>query len=408
MRELNLWVLPNSGYDTVPSLREHLYAFHREHPGIKVNIAVRTPRSLWDRLIAAAKEGGKGPDVVQLPSYWTSTLARLGALADLGELDPVLDLARWPASLRAQCRLDGTPRVHSLPWWVEARILYYRRDVLAQAGVAPASLATWDGFKDACRRISKKGLSVAGLQHPVANPNPRESVALADVAPCVWSRGGDLFAADGTRSLFQRERAQRGISDYFQLLSSGAMPLKGESGLAPLDLFEGACALQFSGRRPPPVPRRGPKRLLARRARRHVAAAPFPSGDGTTLLSAWNLGVARSTDVPREAFALLRWLVGGAASASYAQAIGAFPAAEGAAIFGPEDPELRDVFEEAFSRARLIPNLSVLGSLERVFERGMERLVRDVARRRWTPEALRTELIHAASEVDYILSFYAS
>ncbi|MBI2362030.1 MAG: hypothetical protein HYV15_01415, partial [Elusimicrobia bacterium] len=156
---------------------------------------------------------------------------------------------------------------------------------------------------------------------------------------------------------------------------------------------------------------RGMERLVrdvARRARRHVAAAPFPSGDGTTLLSAWNLGVARSTDAPREAFALLRWLVGGAASASYAQAVGEFPAAEGAAIFGSEDPELRDVFEEAFSRTRLIPNLSVLGSLERVFERGMERLVRDVARRRWTPEAMREELIHAASEVDYILSFYAS
>ncbi|MBI3298768.1 MAG: extracellular solute-binding protein [Elusimicrobia bacterium] len=408
MRELTLWTLPNNGYDTVPALREHLSDFHREHAGIRASVWVRTPRTLWERLLTAAKEGTSGPDLVQIPSHWTSTLARLGVLADLGELDPGLDLGRWPASMRAQCRLDGTPHVYSLPWWAEARVLYYRRDALKAAGCAPEDLAAWEGFTEVCRRAAKRALSSCGLQHPVANPNPRESVSLADVAPCVWSRGGDLFAADGTRSLFQRERAERGIADYFKLLASGAMPLKGESGLAPLDLFEGACALQFSGRRPPPVPRAGPRRASALRARGRIGAVPFPAGDGATILSAWNLGVLRNTPAPREAYALARWLSSGSPASAYARAIGAFPAAEGPAVMGDEDPDLRGVFEAAFARARMIPNLSVLGSLERVFDRSMERQVREVARRRWSPETLREELIHAASEVDYILSFHAA
>lgn len=406
--ELSLWVLPNAGYDTVQGLKEHLSAFHREHPGLKVSVRVRTPRTLWERLLGSAKEGVAGPDVVQVPSYWTSTLARLGALHDLGELDPALDLSRWPAPLRSQCRLDGTPQVYSLPWWVEARVLYYRKDALAAAGIDPSELATWEGFRNACRAVAKKSLGPCRLQHPVANPNPRESVSLADVAPCVWGRGGDLFSPDGGRSLFQRERAQNGIADYFQLLASGAMPLKGESGLAPLDLFEGACALQFSGRTPPPLPRSGPRRASARRARAALAAVPFPSGEGGTLLSSWHLGVGRLTPSPREAHALARWLVAGGNADAYARSIGAFPASEGAAAVGDEDHHLREAFEAAFSRARMIPNLSVLGSLERVFERSMESLVREVARRRWTPDSLRTELVHAASEVDYILQMSAS
>lgn len=406
--ELSLWVLPNAGYDTVAGLKTHLAAFHREHPGLRVAVRVRTPRTLWERLLGSAKDGVAGPDVVQIPSYWTSTLARMGALADLGELDPALDLSRWPAPLRSQCRLDGTPQVYSLPWWVEARVLYYRKDALAAAGVEPGDLATWEGFREACRLTAKKALGPCRLQHPVANPNPRESVSLADVAPCVWGRGGDLFSADGGRSLFQRERAQEGIADYFSLLASGAMPLKGESGLAPFDLFDGACALQFSGRTPPPVPSAGPRRAAARRARAELGAVPFPSGDGGTLLSAWSLGVGRMTTAPREAHALARWLVSGGNDSAYARSIGAFTASEGPACLADEGHGLREAFERAFARARMIPNLSMLGSLERVFERSMESLVREVARRRWSPESLRTELVHAASEVDYILAMSAS
>ncbi|TPW19843.1 MAG: hypothetical protein FD126_2286, partial [Elusimicrobia bacterium] len=110
----------------------------------------------------------------------------------------------------------------------------------------------------------------------------------------------------------------------------------------------------------------------------------------------------------REAHALARWLVSAGNASGYARSIGAFPAAEGPAALGHEDPALRAAFEAAFARARMIPNLSVLGSLERVFERSMESLVREVARRRWTPESLRTELVHAASEVDYILGMSAA
>ncbi|MDE2293084.1 MAG: extracellular solute-binding protein, partial [Elusimicrobia bacterium] len=211
MTELALWVLPDAGYATLPLLREHLADFHREHPGLRVSAHVRTPRTLWERLLEAAKEGGGGPDVVQLPSYWTSTLARLGVLADLGEVDYALDLARWPAPLRAHCRLEGSPTVYSLPWWVEARVLYYRVDALEAAGAAPEDLSGWDGFRHACRKVARKGLKACGLQHPVANPNPRESVSLGDVAPCVWGRGGQLFSNDGTRSLFHRGTAARGI-----------------------------------------------------------------------------------------------------------------------------------------------------------------------------------------------------
>lgn len=405
--ELALWVLPNAGYDTVPGLREHLAAFHREHPGLKVSVRVRTPRTLWERLLTAAKEGAAGPDVVQVPSHWTSTLARLGALADLGELDPALDLSRWPAHLRSQCRLEGTPLVYSLPWWTEARVLYYRRDALRAAGVAPAELASWEGFREACRRVARSALGPCRLQHALANPNPRESVSLADVAPCVWGRGGDLFSSDGSRALFHRDRAQAGVADYFALIASGAMPLKGESGLAPLDLFDGACAMQFSGRTPPPLPRSGPRRAAARRARRELAAVPFPS-EGGTLLSAWNIAVGRSTPAPREAHMLARWLVSSGNAADYARRIGAFPAAEGAAGAADADPALREVFAAAFARARMIPNLGTLGSLERVFERSMESLVREAARRRLSEESLRAELVHAASETDYILQMSAS
>ncbi|MFH1724088.1 MAG: extracellular solute-binding protein [Elusimicrobiota bacterium] len=410
MRDLQLWVLPNNAYETLPTLREHLAPFRREHPGIRVSVTVRTAASLWTHLFRLLKgpRPEPRPDVVQIPAHWTSTLANLGMLMDLGELDPGIDLGRWPAALRDQCRLAGTPQVYSLPWWMEIRLLYYRKDVFRRAGLDPAKvLAGWEGLREACRALArqKRSASAPLQRHPIANPNPRESVSMTDLAPCVWSRGGEFFSPDGSRCLFSRERACRGIGDYFELLSAGWMPLKGPSGLVPRDLFDGHCALQFSDRLPRAVSNgkvrgRAPQKLLD-----EVGAVPLPGDPGTTLLAAQHLAVLRDTESPREAYALLRELVDGRAAAAYARAIGALPAKEGAdAKVLEEFPEFKEAFALSFQRARMLPNLGVMGTLEKVFDRSMEQLVRDVVRKTFSPQALRQELIHAAAEMDFIMS----
>jgi len=412
MGELLLWVLPNNGYDTVPTLQDQLASFQREHPGLKVRIWVRTESSLWRRLFELRKDPKQRPrpDVIQIPSHWTSSLAQLGMLKDIGELDPALDLGGWAAALRDHCRLADTPRVFSLPWWMEIRVLYFREDTFRRIGFDPVKVLTsLDGLREACRSMVRRWKKVWGLHHPIANPNSRESVSMMDLAPFVWARGGDFFSADGSRSLLEREASLQGIQDYFELLASGWMPLRGLGGLPARDLFDGYAAMQFSGRLPGEPPKKGPFRKTAREARAELGALPYPGPGGRTLLSAHHLAVLEDTESPRESYALLRALVDGGAASSYASAIGTLPATEGgqeAALRG--FPGVRGAFDRALESARMLPNLRVFGTLERIFDRSMKRLIRDVACRSYSPKTLRQEIIHASAEMDHILSLYRS
>jgi len=400
LRELHFWVLPNNGFDTFPTLKEHLALFYRGHPDVRVTISVGTAAALWTNLFRILKDPSSGarPHVLQIPSHWTASLAQLGLLQDLRELDPGLDLARWVPAARDHCRVAGSDQICSLPWWFELRVLYYRQDIFRRLGLDPRRLlAGWEGMREVCRVLAEKWRGSPGPVYPIANPNPRRGVSMADVAPCLWSRGGDFFARDGSRVLFQRSHALGGVSDYFDLIASGWMPLTGPNGLAPRNLFDGSCAMQISGR----LPRRGKKKLVAT-----LEAVPVPptGGAAATLLGMQSLALLRDCGEPEWAYGLLRDLADPAAEEAYAGDIGAFPAADGVA-WRPlaAAPHFREAFERSLGAARMLPNLRAMGTLEQVFERSMERLVGDVVQRAYEPERLHQEIIRASAEMDYIL-----
>lgn len=403
MREILVWMLADDGYETVATIQNHLSVYLREHPGLKVYTKVRTPSSLWEDLFKIIKNPHHRPrpDLVQIPSHWTSTLAHLGLLQELREMDPQLDLRRWFLPAQDNCCLEGTGRIYSLPWWMELRALYYRKEILKDAGIDVKSLSSWDGFKSACGLLASKG-----RPQPVVNPNARESVGMSDLAPCVWSHGGDFFSADGARSFFQRPKAYQAIGDYFELFDKGWMPLKGQNGLAHKGIFEGGFVFEFAGR----VPRaRGRSRRAATGIPKDLGVVSFPSGGGGqgAALSVMNLAMLRDVEAPRDVYTLLRELVRETSAAGYARAIGALPATENELKKSLDAfPELCEVFRQAMGSMKTFPNLRVLGTLEKVFNRSMERLVSDVLHKEYAPEVLRRELIHAAAEIDYVLSLY--
>ncbi len=414
MKTLQLWVLPNGGYQTVATLRETLRDFTRENPDVSVEIAVKTPASLWRQLLRTIKRPAElpKPDVVQLPAAWTHSLASLGVIDDLTDHDPGLSVERWLPAVREHCGGPGSKRVFSLPWWMEVQVLYYRRDVLKglKAGAA-AGLKTWGDLSACCEAVQRQHAR-AGLT-PIANPNPKESASLSDIAPLIWSHGGKFFSTDGRRSIFQRDEAVRGVADYLSLCVKGYMPLSGRSGQVYRDLFEGSSAFQVSGRFPrlerldPQSPEYLPG--VARNLAATVYPAAAPGRPPVPLVSAHNLAVARDGKQRREAFQLARYLVDPPRAAHYAQSIGALPPFESgfSDAFRGFD-ELGEVFRTSLENARALPHQPYLGTLEMIFDKMMVSLIRAVLRRTYTTEMLRQEMIYAAAEMDYVLSLYAA
>lgn len=379
MKELRFWALPDAGFGTFSLLKEHLALFCRDHPDIRVSISVGTTAALWDHLFRFVKRPKElpRPDILQFPSHWTASLGHLGLLQDLREFDG---------------RITGQEPVFSIPWWLEMRVLYYRKDTFRRLGLRAESLSTWDGLLEACRALWERRLV------PIANSNPRRGVSFMDVAPCLWSRGTDLLAKDQTRTLLQRADSRAGVADYFELIASGWMPLSGANGLAPGDLFEGAAALQLSGRLPP-----------KQAALDEIGAVPFPAtgAEPATVMGGQSLGILRGSDAAQDAMSLLAALTEPARASVYAAAIGAFAPTEDGLAQGLEAfPDLKPAFERSRGVARALPTVRVMGTIERIFERAMDRLLREVSRGAYDPDMLHRELVHAGAEMDYVLDLY--
>jgi multiple sugar transport system substrate-binding protein len=119
--------------------------FEQENPGIRVRIE-QLPWSAAHEKLLTAFAGDATPDVTQLGNTWLPEFVALGALAPL---DARVQASRevvaadyfqgiWDTNV-----VDG--HTWGLPWYVDTRLLFYRRDLLAQAGfdAPPRDWAEW-------------------------------------------------------------------------------------------------------------------------------------------------------------------------------------------------------------------------------------------------------------------------
>ena len=134
-------------------------------------------------------------------------------------------------------------------------------------------------------------------------------------------------------------------------------------------------------------------------------AVPYATGGGRLLRTSQNLAIVADAALQREALDLLRELALDDSGNAYAAAIGALPPSLGRAREVLRGfPELTRAFISGLDRARMFPTLDSLGTLEKVFDRSMDRLVQAVVAHRFDETVLREEMIHSGAELDYIVS----
>ena len=133
---LTLWAMGREG-EAVQGL---MAEFEQRHPGVRVQVQ-QIPWSAAHEKLLTAFAGDALPDVIQLGNTWVPEFAALEAIAPLEPEDAAVDDV-FPGIL-ASSRIDG--RLLAMPWYVDTRLLFYRKDVLAQAGFdrPPTTWAEW-------------------------------------------------------------------------------------------------------------------------------------------------------------------------------------------------------------------------------------------------------------------------
>lgn len=164
--------------------------FEAANPGTTVQIDAQI-LPFGDRLtqLRAAATGGTPLDIVSLDQPEVGEFAAAGFTTDLTDwINRDLNgLADWRPAHRAATLFNG--RWYAVWAWTDARVLWYWKDLVEQAGVNPdTDMLTWDGYINACQRLDA-ALGANGVEGCLLIGQPW----VADwTLPYVWMNEGDI------------------------------------------------------------------------------------------------------------------------------------------------------------------------------------------------------------------------
>jgi multiple sugar transport system substrate-binding protein len=292
---LRMWAMGREGEVVGELVRD----FERAHPDIRVQVQ-QIPWSAAHEKLLTAHVGGSLPDVGQLGNSWISEFGTLEALLPL---DPWLargGLGRddyfggiWDTNV-----LDG--ETLGLPWYVDTRLLFYRRDMLARAGWHDMP-TTWEDWRRCLHDVKRRG----GPDRYGAFLPTNEWML-----PVVLGlqSGSPLLADGGTRGAFQEPEYRRAFKYYLKLFEEGLAPTLGIQEIANKyqELERGTFAMMVTG----PwelgeFTRRLPDSLQGEWA---TAPLPGPDGPGLSFAGGSSLVMFQGTRHPEAAWRLMRFL----------------------------------------------------------------------------------------------------
>ncbi len=180
--------------------------FERRNPGVHV-VVQQLPWTAAHEKLLTAFAGDALPDICQLGNTWIPELDALGALEPLdarAAASSVVAPADYFPGIWDTNRIDGALR--GIPWYVDTRLIFYRRDLLAQAGFdhPPCSWAEWAQMMAAIKR--RVGSSGYAILFPLNEFEPLLALSLQGPQP--------LLAEGGRRGDFRGEGFRHALDFY--------------------------------------------------------------------------------------------------------------------------------------------------------------------------------------------------
>src|SRR5690606_12350508 len=148
--EIRFWGMGREG----EVVAELITAFEQENPGIRVRVQ-QIPWTAAHEKLLTAHVGNATPDVAQLGNTWIPEFAAIGALAPLDArvaASPAIGPADYFEGIWATNIVNDT--TFGVPWYVDTRLVFYRSDILAQAGYDSLP-QSWDGWVEAMRAVKR-------------------------------------------------------------------------------------------------------------------------------------------------------------------------------------------------------------------------------------------------------------
>ena len=274
-------------------------SFTERNPDISVAVQALPWSAAHEKLLTAFAADDL-PDIIALGNTWVPEFAALDALEPLDAYvaESNLNLETDFSAARQSVTIGG--QLLGLPWYVDTRLLFYRRDLLQEVGFnqVATTRAKWDEQLAALSGARRPGRY--GVLMPVNEYEPLVAFCLQSDAP--------LLVDDATRGGFQQRSIRDSVAYVASLYQRGFAAVltnteapdiysafaRGEFAF----IVSGPWNLgEFSQRLPP-----GLQDAWA------TAPLPGPAGPGASLSGGVSLCLTRASRNKPRAFAFMNYL----------------------------------------------------------------------------------------------------
>lgn len=344
---LKFWAMGREGEVVTQLLPE----FERTHPGVRVDVQQLPWTAAHEKLLTAFA-GDSTPDVCQLGNTWIPEFVALGAIAPLDlyvaqsrEVDPADYFGGiW------QTNIVGAT-LYGVPWYVDTRLLFYRRDLLAQAGFTapPTSWQEWTRMMAAIKE--RAGPDHYAVLLPLNEFEPLLALAL--------QQGEPLLRDDGRWGNFESTGFRRALKFYVDAFRNGFAPALSGVDISNVwnEFARGYFVFYISG---PWNIAEFKQRLPASIGEVWTTAPlPGPTGPGASIAGGSSLVVFRRSQAKDAAWQLIEYLSRPDIQRRFHELTGDLPPRRGPWAGPPlaDDPYAR-AFRDQLERARPAPRVA--------------------------------------------------
>jgi multiple sugar transport system substrate-binding protein len=231
---IDFWAIGSEGEQVQQLLAE----FERENPGLRVRVQQIPWIAAHEKLLTAFA-GDATPDVCQLGNTWIPEFEMLGALEPLDTRVAKSAVVRpddyFPGVWETN-RVEG--RVYGVPWYADTRLLFYRRELLAEAGWNEPP-KTWSEWLAAMRQVQRGAGDESDdrATPPGQRRRPTDLHLHVDryallIPTNEWEQptifalqtGAEMLRDDGQYGNFQSPEFRRAFEFYVGLFAEGFAP----------------------------------------------------------------------------------------------------------------------------------------------------------------------------------------
>ncbi|MCD9031293.1 sugar ABC transporter substrate-binding protein [Luteimonas sp. Y-2-2-4F] len=348
---------------------ELIREFERDHPGIRVQVQQIPWTSAHEKLLTAFAADAL-PDLCQLGNTWVPEFGTLGALEPLQprvDASAVVDADDYFPGIWDTNVIDG--RLLGVPWYVDTRLVFYRRDILAAAGVErfPRTWAEWEAAMAAVK--AHVGPDRYATMLPLNEFEQLLSFGLQQDDP--------LLRDDDGRGNFASPGFRRALGFYANMFERGWAPRMSETQISNVwdEFGRGFFTFYVSG---PWNIREFRNRLPAAVQDQWMTAPlPGPDGPGAGIAGGTSLVMFRDSEVKDASWQLIEFLSRPDIQQRFHAAIGNLPPRRSAW----ESPQLRDdpyagAFRDQLERVRPTPKVLEWERIMQELRLASERVVR--------------------------------